>query len=79
MTGTVTDRNEAAMGSMARVEVECAAINSGQLAALLEVLVGHAKRTTDGNVIVEALAACMGMASHIADNLDQIVAGSLKA
>ena len=79
MAGSVTDRDGAAMGSLARVEVECAAINSGQLAALLEVLVGHAKRTTDGNVIIEALAACMGMASQIADNLDQIVDGSLKA
>ncbi|MDY0966956.1 MULTISPECIES: hypothetical protein [unclassified Sphingomonas] len=79
MAGSVTARDEAAMGSLARVEVECAAINSGQLAALLEVLIGHAKRTTDGNVIIEALAACMGMASQIADNLDQIVAGSLNA
>lgn len=79
MAGSVTARDEAAMGSLARVEVECAAINSGQLAALLDVLIGHAKRTTDGNVIIEALAACMGMASQIADNLDQIVAGSLNA
>lgn len=61
------------MNVMERIEVECAAINVGQLAALLEVLVGHAKRTTDGNVIIEAMSACMNLASNIGDQLDKIV------
>jgi len=61
------------MSPIEKVEVECASINVGQLAALLEVLVGHAKRTTDGNVIIEALSACMNLACNIGDHLDKLV------
>ena len=63
------------MSPISRIEVECVAIQAGQLAALLEVLHGHAKRTTDGNCITEALAACMHVATGILEDLDQIVEG----
>ena len=62
------------MTARSRAEVEGAVINVGHLAALLEILVGHAEQTTDGNVIIEALAGCMPMASGIRQGLDNITA-----
>lgn len=67
------------MSAISKIEVECAAISAGHLAALIEVLVGHAEQTTDGNIIIEALSGCMRMACGIRDDLDAIVNGSLKA
>ncbi len=61
------------MTPISRIEVECAAIQAGQLAALLEVLHGHARRMADGNCITGAIAACMHIACGIQEDLDQIV------
>lgn len=65
--------------AISRIEVECVAIHTSHLAALLEVVHGHAKRTTDGNCITEAIAACMHIASGIREDLDLIIEGGAKS
>jgi len=63
------------MSPISKIEVECAAIQQGQLTALLEVLLRYAETATDGNIFTDALAGCMSMAADIRESLDKIVDG----